>query len=236
MIVKLGNFLFHNRNGIFPFFYMLLFIPSPELFANPLFAVLIGLTISALGQMIRVLTIGLVYIMRGGKDRRIFADGLVTTGIFTHVRNPLYVGNALVLVGLGIASNSILFNCMATPLFLFFWHAIVHAEERYLFDKFGELYSNYCDNVNRWIPKFSGFAKTLKSMRFNWKRVVIREYNSTYIWMTGAVLIVLKHSYLHSTLYKFNSVKSIVIIVLILLFLLYLTARYLKKSGKLKSD
>src|SRR5688572_32325299 len=112
-MVKLGNLIFHNRNGIFPLFYLVLFIPSAEIFTNTVIAMVIGFSVAIIGQLTRVVTIGLVYIIRGGKDRRVYAEGLVTGGIFSHSRNPLYVGNILILAGLGIASNSILFNLVA---------------------------------------------------------------------------------------------------------------------------
>jgi protein-S-isoprenylcysteine O-methyltransferase Ste14 len=124
-MVKLGNFLFHYRNFIFPLFYLLLFIPSPLLFSNSLSTTVAGLIVATGGQLIRALTIGLVYIVRGGKDRRIYAEGLVTTGIFSHCRNPLYVGNILVIIGLGMVANSIYFLLIAIPLFIFFYQAIV---------------------------------------------------------------------------------------------------------------
>jgi protein-S-isoprenylcysteine O-methyltransferase Ste14 len=236
MMVKLGNLIFHNRNGIFPLFYLLLFIPSPQLFSNPITAFIIGLCVTITGQIIRVVTIGLVYIIRGGKDRRIYAEDLVTTGIFSHCRNPLYVGNILILTGLGVASNSIIFNCIATPLFLFFWQAIVLAEENYLRGKFGAQYDAYCSSVNRWLPNLSGIGKTLSSMQFKWKRVIIREYNSTYTWMTGAVLVMIKHFYFRDDRFDLQSNIQVFIIILTLLLLLYSFARYLKKSGKLTSN
>ncbi|MES1225424.1 MAG: isoprenylcysteine carboxylmethyltransferase family protein, partial [Bacteroidota bacterium] len=148
-MVKLGNFLFRNRNGLFPVFYLMLFVPSPEVFNNPVTAMIIGFIITLCGQLIRVVTIGLAYIIRGGKDRRVYAEDLVTTGIFSHSRNPLYVGNILILVGLGVASNSLLFMVVFTPLFLFFYQAIVMAEEDFLFHKFGEQYNEYRRKVNR---------------------------------------------------------------------------------------
>ena len=235
-MIKLGNFLFRNRNGIFPLFYLMLFVPSWEVFTNPVTAMVIGFSVTIIGQLIRIITIGLVYIIRGGKDRRVYAEDLVTTGIFSHCRNPLYVGNILILVGLGIASNSLLFMAVFTPLFLFFWQAIVLAEENYLRNKFGEQYDEYCKKVNRWLINFNGLGKTLRSMEFKWKRVIIREYNSTYIWMTGAVLIVMKHSYFHDDRFEFRKNLPVFISILVLLLLLYLFARYLKKSRKLVSD
>ena len=235
-MVKLGNFLFRNRNGIFPIFYLMLFVPSRQVFTNPVTAMIIGFSVTIIGQLIRIITIGLVYIIRGGKDRRVYAEDLVTTGIFSHCRNPLYVGNILILVGLGIASNSLLFMAVFTPLFLFFWQAIVLAEENYLRNKFGEQYNDYCKRVNRWLINPNGLATTLGSMEFKWKRVIIREYNSTYIWMTGAVLIVMKHFYFHDHRFDFKKNLPMFISILVILLLLYLFARYLKKSRILVSD
>lgn len=235
-MVKLGNFLFRNRNGIFPLFYLMLFVPSWEVFSDPVTAMIIGFSVTIIGQLVRVITIGLVYIIRGGKDRRVYAEDLVVTGIFAHCRNPLYVGNILILVGLGIASNSLLFIAVFTPLFLIFWQAIVLAEENYLRNKFGEQYDQYCKRVSRWLINFNGLGNTLRSMQFKWKRVIIREYNSTYIWMTGAVLIVMKHFYFHDEQFDFRKNLPIFISILVALAFLYLFARYLKKSKKLVSD
>lgn len=236
MMVRLGNFLFRNRNGLFPVFYAMLFIPSWPLFANPVIAVIIGFSITMAGQLVRIITIGLAYIIRGGRDRRVYAEDLVTTGIFSHCRNPLYVGNIFILTGLGVASNSLLFTIVFTPLFLFFYQAIVLAEESYLRDKFGVEYDQYCRKVHRWIPDLSGISITISNMEFKWKRVIIREYNSTYIWMTGAVLIIMKHFYFNKEQFNFNVNLPLFIAILSLLLCLYLLARYMKKSKKLVSD
>jgi len=235
-MVKFGNLLFHNRNWLFPLFYIILFIPSPEVFTNPVTAMVIGFSITLLGQIIRIITIGLVYIVRGGRNRTVYADNLVTTGIFSHCRNPLYVGNILILAGLGVASNSIIFIAIATPLFIFFYQAIVRAEENFLRNKFGHEFTDYCSRVNRWVPNLSGIGQTIASMEFKWKRVIIREYNSTYIWMTGAVLIVMKHFYVHDDKFNFQENITVFIAILIVLLLLYFIARYLKKSKIISSD
>ncbi|MEJ0104961.1 MAG: isoprenylcysteine carboxylmethyltransferase family protein [Bacteroidota bacterium] len=236
MMVKLGNFLFRNRNGLFPIFYLMLFVPSKEVFTNPVTAMIIGFSIALLGQLVRIVTIGLVYIMRGGRNRRVYAEELVTTGIFSHVRNPLYVGNILILAGLGVASNSLLFIALFTPVFLFFYQAIVMAEENFLRNKFNGQYIRYCRKVNRWIPNLNGIAETIRSMTFKWKRVVIREYNSTYIWMTGAVLIIMKHFYFNDDRFNFTASLPLLITILTALLCLYLFARYLKKSKIVVSD
>ncbi len=139
-MVKIGNFIFHYRNILFPLFYALLFVPSALLFANGKEMLILGFMVGLSGQITRMTTIGLVYIIRGGKNRQVYAEELVTSGIFSHCRNPLYVGNILMIVGLGIMSNTIFFNLLLIPLFLFFYQAIVRAEENFLDSKFGNAY------------------------------------------------------------------------------------------------
>ena len=193
LVVALGNFLFRHRNKLFPVFYVLLFVPSPRLTGNLTAIATVGFLISVTGQVVRVGTIGLKYIIRGGRRRRVYAEDLVTEGIFAHCRNPLYVGNMLVLLGLGVMANSLLFNLLASPLFVFMYAAIVRAEEDFLGDKFGEAYTAYMRDVNRWLPRLTGLRKTFGSLEFSWRRVLVREYTTTYIWLSGAVLVVMKN-------------------------------------------
>jgi protein-S-isoprenylcysteine O-methyltransferase Ste14 len=236
MMVKLGNFLFRNRNGIFPFFYLALFSPSPAVIRHSATAMIIGFTITLAGQLIRAVTIGLVYIECSGRNRRVYAEELITTGIFAHCRNPLYVGNILILAGLGIASNSFIFLVIFLPLFIFFYQAIVLAEEEFLRNRFSKEFFNYCIKVNRWMPSLNGIGKTLRRMQFKWKRFFIREYNSTYLWMTGAVLIIMKHVYRHDVQFDLSPNLTFFIAWLIMLLILYLFARYLKKSKTLAGN
>ena len=84
-MVAIGNFFFKYRNWIFILFYGALFIPSWPLFSKEHFGelyyvwpIIIGLFITCLGQLIRGLTIGLAYIVRGGKEGKPYAEGLVT--------------------------------------------------------------------------------------------------------------------------------------------------------------
>src|SRR6185436_5722926 len=105
MMVRIGNFLFHYRNGLFPLVFVLLFLNQRKALPDQSVAVILGFTIAIAGQVLRAITIGLAYIKRGGKDRQVYADDLVTDGMFSHCRNPLYVGNLLVVLGLGFIAN-----------------------------------------------------------------------------------------------------------------------------------
>ena len=149
-MISIGNFFFKYRNVLFIILYPCLFLPSPQLFkAESLgdsyyfWPIAAGLFITVSGQLIRGLTIGLAYIVRGGRDKKVYADKLVTQGIFNHCRNPLYVGNILMLLGVGVLSNSLIYVGIIMPLFLFIYQAIVLAEENNLRKKFGNDFDNY---------------------------------------------------------------------------------------------
>lgn len=239
-MIAIGNFFFRYRNWIFILFYAALFIPSRPLFSEERFGacyyiwpICLGLLITVSGQLIRGATIGLAYIVRGGSQGKPYAEGLVTDGIFNHCRNPLYVGNILMLLGVGILANSLLYIAVIIPVFLFIYHSIVLAEENFLRGKFGAGFDAYCKNVNRWIPRISGIGKTFGSMQFNWRRWILKEYNTQYVWLSGITLILLlKYPKLTGNDPEYRNLLLAVILPVLLLF--YLLVRYLKKSGKMK--
>jgi len=232
-MIQIGNFFFKYRNLLFILLYGLLFLPSPELFTENIFhadyktwPLVIGLFVTVLGQAIRGATIGLAYIVRGGKDKKVYADHLVSTGIFSHCRNPLYVGNILMLLGVGILANSLIYVAIIMPLFLFIYQAIVLAEEHFLRGKFGVDFDAYCSKVNRWIPSLKGIGATFSSMEFNWKRWVLKEYTTQFIWLAGIVLLIIR-------LYQIEDVKTNSVYSIVILAIGYAIVRYLKKSGKM---
>ena len=75
---------------------------------------------------------------------------LVTTGIYARVRNPMYVGTMLLVLGIGVwlASDWILVLLIPTGIILHY--GVVLREERYLETTFGEDYLRYKRSVSRW--------------------------------------------------------------------------------------
>jgi|SRR5450830_283947 protein-S-isoprenylcysteine O-methyltransferase Ste14 len=75
---------------------------------------------------------------------------LATTGVYAHVRNPMYVGLALLVAGIGIALASDWTLVMLVVAALLMHFGVVKREERYLSTKFGEPYRQYMDAVPRY--------------------------------------------------------------------------------------
>lgn len=233
-MVKIGSFFFHIRNYLFPFFYVILFVPSPRIFNSFFTPLVLGLLILFSGLIIRQLTIGLVNINRAGKNRQVYADILHTDGLFSHSRNPLYLGNVLEILGLAILSNSLIFLVIMFPFFVFIYHSIIIAEEDFLYKKFNQEYLEYKKRVPRWLPNLKGISKTFKASYFNYKRVILKEYTTTFIALLSATLLIIK-LYLSFYPKKFNISLPYFSTIIVFLILTYFIIRYLKKSHKLIS-
>ncbi|MBI2803010.1 MAG: isoprenylcysteine carboxylmethyltransferase family protein [Gammaproteobacteria bacterium] len=194
ILIAYGNWLFRERNRVFPVVMLVLFASfRPRLaggsLSSDLWLDLVGLGISASGQLLRALVVGLAYIKRGGVDKKVHADTLVTEGLFAHARNPLYVGNLLILAGLFVIHNHPLVYVLGGAFFGLAYIAVVRAEETYLGSKFGVAFTAYCARVPRWLPRFGGLTQTVTGMRFNWRRVVSKEMESCIVWVMTALLL-----------------------------------------------
>jgi protein-S-isoprenylcysteine O-methyltransferase Ste14 len=183
-MIHIGNFFFRTRNYIFPLIMVALFAiaPPPERLlgsemlehASNVVAVLLAL----LGLALRSLVIGFVYIKRGGLNKQVYAESLVTSGIFALSRNPLYVGNLMIYAGVFLLHGNWLVMVLGYGLFLVIYRAIVAAEEAYLRGKFGEAYDRYCMDVPRWWPQWSQFSAATEGMRFDARKAFFKDYST----------------------------------------------------------
>ena len=190
-MVELGDFLFRFRTTLSPFLPLSLLLPGPAVLPDPFIAALVGLAVAFIGQIVRGMTIGLEYIVRGGRNHRVYADTLVTEGLFRHTRNPMYVGKFLMVLGAGIASNHWPALLAFTGAYSLMYQAVTLAEEHYLRGKFGSSFDEYCRRVPRWWPRLAGLRETFATTRFNWTRVLIKEYSAPLGWTLPIVLIAL---------------------------------------------
>lgn len=230
-LVQLGNFSFRYRGYLLPVAILLLLLPSPWIARDPAAAGLIGFILAAVGQAVRIATIGLAYIIRGGKDHKVYAEDLVTSGLYAHVRNPMYVGNFFLVLGLAVASNSWVFACVGVPLALGMHRAIVAAEESFLRNRFGAQFDAYCARVPRWVPRLSGLARTVRSMNFDWRRVVSKEYAAVFDWFSAVALVVLIKLWAARLLEAHEGFAAVLVIVIGLRFVLWVAARQINRSA-----
>ena len=78
---------------------------------------------------------------------------LVTSGVFSVSRNPLYLGGVCILVGIALALNLPWVFVLLLPAFVACHAVLIAPEERYLAAKFGDEYRLYAASVHRWIGR-----------------------------------------------------------------------------------
>lgn len=239
VLVSYGNFLFHHRNTIFPVVLLALFIafrPEYPRGSERLDHILdvVGILVALAGQALRIAVIGYVYIIRGGRDQRLYAEDLVTQGFFAHSRNPLYLGNFLVLVGLFLIYNHPWVYALGIGFFGSAYVAIVAAEEAYLRGKFDDAYRVYAHDVPRWFPRLRGLRYSVAGMRFNWRRVLLKEYGSTYAWTAGAIALLAAETLAYHSYAERAEYLNVLWMALAVLTIGWGTTRYLKKSRRLR--
>ncbi len=191
-MLAFGRWLFKYRNRAFPVVMLALFLSCrPRLFGGTLTGDFgldaLGLLLALGGQWLRAMVVGYAYIKRGGLNKEVYAETLVTKGLFAHCRNPLYVGNVLILTGLFVIYNNEVAYVVGGIFFGLGYIAIVETEEAFLRNKFGAEYIEYCARVGRWTISFSGLEETLKSMQFDWRRVLSKELASCVVWWLTAM-------------------------------------------------
>lgn len=190
-MIALGRLFFRFRGTVFPLLVLFaLLVCSPRHLLNDAgsdaWLDLAGALVALLGLVVRGATIGYEYIVRGGRNRRVYADTLVQGGVYAHTRNPMYLGNGLLVLGCALIINAPEFYLVALPLTALAYGSIIAAEEAYLRDKFGAEFDAYCRRVDRILPRLGGFGKSTEGMRFNWRRLIVKEYNTFF----GAVAII----------------------------------------------
>jgi len=198
--IAVGNFFFQYRNRLFPLIFLLaaLTLRPSIMFGSPLADRLLaasGMIIVLFGELVRLLTIGFEYIHRGGKEGRVYAGRLVQGGVFGLVRNPMYIGNVLIAVGMTVYLRSPLAYAILIPLFMFLYQALIAAEEAYLCDRFGSDYEEYCAKVNRFLPRLEHIPEAFSGMRFDWRRSVRKDLGTVVGLTMGLILIPLWRTY-----------------------------------------
>lgn len=133
------------------------------------------MVVSFSGFLIRCLTIG--YVPKGTSRRSTdeqIADTLNTTGMYSIVRHPLYLGNFLMFLGVFFFIQTWWFVLSATLVFFIYYERIMYAEEIFLERKHGNAFIQWAKQTPAIVPRFRRWVPA--SLPFSLKNVLQREY------------------------------------------------------------
>lgn len=224
-----GNWLFKRRGWLplFVFLPSLVYIyltgannmeykPAPEM---------VFLGVSLVGQLIRAITVGRIPKNTSGRNiKKQVAEELNTTGIYSVLRHPLYLGNFFMWLGPVLFLRSvwiILIFCLAYWLY---YERIMFAEEQFLRKKFKESYDMWSEKVRAFIPTFKNYTRS--DLSFSLKNVLKREYNGFgTIFIVFALLDIIRSYSLEERI----SIHPLWALLLAFGFITWLILRILKK-------
>ena len=161
--------------------------------ASPL-SLFLGFVIALLGELMRLWGVS----WAGSETRTTGGVGgtfLVVSGPFAHVRNPLYVGNILMYLGLGIMSMALFpyLQIIAIGFFIVQYHFIVKEEESFLITKFNDDYKKYLENVPRFGWRITAYKNdSIPQPEFILSKGLKSETRTLQAFSVTALLIILK--------------------------------------------
>ena len=110
----------------------------------------IGLVLFGIGVLVRIWAqMHLHYRLRIRKT-------LTTTGPYAYLRNPIYVANTTMLLGLTVMSELLWFLPLMLVWCMAVYSLVVRREEAHLSGKYVQPYKNYMQSVPRWLPRIGG--------------------------------------------------------------------------------
>jgi protein-S-isoprenylcysteine O-methyltransferase Ste14 len=158
--------------------------PTPALRAWQVVSVLVALA----GLGVRVVAIGTA--PAGTSERSTTnprASMLRTTGVYSIVRHPLYLGNTLTAVGLACFTGVWYLPVMVLLAGILYHERICTREEAFLEGKFGDEFRSWAERVPAAVPRFSGYVPS--ATPFVWRRVLGREFHG--LMVIGTAIFVL---------------------------------------------
>jgi len=180
---KSGNYLFRNRGHIPVILFVLavpiIYITDTSYYSRTtiLFIQIFSIAVSATGFFIRAVTIGTTPAGTSGRNTKEgqVAEQLNTTGIYSVIRHPLYLGNYLMWIGIVLFTYNIYFVIIISLAYWLYYERIMFAEERFLEKKFGQDYLDWSLQAPAFFPSFARYRKN--TVPLSLKSILRREYS-----------------------------------------------------------
>lgn len=186
----LGGWLFSRRTWLpVPLALALLLIRAGQAPASPaLWAA--GAAIVALGEALRLW--GVHHIGAISRTRSDRLGPLVSSGPFARVRNPLYLGNIALWVGIAVSARLLWLAPLVAIVLALEYHAIVRWEEGLLSARRGDEYRDYMARVPRWLPSLGATARSTPAAPYSWSETLFSERGTLIAIGAGYLLLWIK--------------------------------------------
>ena len=146
------------------------------------------LLLALTGLALRVATVGFVPRDTSGRNTRgQLAGSLNTSGFYSVVRHPLYLGNYLMWLGVALFPRSWWAPVIVSLVFWLYYERIMFAEEEFLRRKFGPLYTSWAAITPAFLPRLTLWRRP--GARFCLLTVLRREHSSLLALMASLTVL-----------------------------------------------
>ena len=187
--LRVGGWLFRQRTWLpLPFVAAILLVPGSRT-VKPAPFWLLGATLVLAGEALRLWAVHHIGVISRTRSDRL--GPLISTGPFSLVRNPLYLGNVALWAGF-LASARLVW--MAPLIFVVLgleYHAIVRWEEHLLATRFGDSYRAYAARVPRWVPTCAPIEQA-SNRASSWREALFSERGTLIAIAAGYLLLYAK--------------------------------------------
>lgn len=138
------------------------------------------LALAAAGLALRVATVG--FVPGGTSGRNSYGQkalALNTTGLYSVVRHPLYVGNFLIFLAFALLMKSAIFVVFCGTVFAVYYERIMLAEEEFLLGLYGDGYVAWANSTPAVVPRLSAWRPP--ALPFSWRSVIAREHHTVFL-------------------------------------------------------
>ncbi len=136
------------------------------------------------GLLIRILTVGFAPAGTSGRNTHAqVAKQLNTTGFYSVTRNPLYLGNCMMYLGLVLTTQSLWLSVVMLLVLIIYYERIIAAEEAFLTEEFGTSYADWSAKTPAFLPRLNGWVPP--ALPFCWRTTLRREHPG----IAGAILM-----------------------------------------------
>ncbi len=186
------------------------------------------LIISLIGLGIRIYTVGHTPKNTSGRNRNEqIADTLNTSGSYSLVRHPLYLGNFFMWMGPALLTANFWFIIAFCFFYWVYYERIMFAEEQFLRRKFDSIYTDWAQTLPAFLPSFKNYRKP--ELPFCWIKIIKKEING----IAGIFIIFSIFDFVGHRIQNQNNYNDFIIITAIFLLVFNIIMRFIKKKTTL---
>ncbi len=232
-----GRLLFRWRSYV-----PLLFLPALALafvdyhrpFASPTLALawqLACLAVAVAGLVVRIMVVGHAPFGTSGRNQaEQKAESLNTTGLYSVVRHPLYLGNALMFIGIALLPGVWYVPVIVVLGTALYYERIMLVEEAFLEQKYGEAFRAWADRTPAIVPAWRLWRAP--SLPFSWRTALRGEIYAAFATVLLFFLLDAVAAWRDAGAFRVSLMWST---IAVLIGIVWVVTRFLKKHTEILS-